>query len=50
MVVKMGYRCTYAHLTGTWGSGERASFIPSLTANRDEWSAALHPEQEAHFP
>jgi len=54
IVVKMRNRCTYAHLKGTWGSADRSSFILSLSANRVEWSApalaALHPEQEAHFP
>lgn len=37
IVVKVRYRCTYPHLKGTWGSGDRASFIPSLSTNRGEW-------------
>jgi hypothetical protein len=41
IVVRMRYRYTYAHLKGTWGSGDRASFILSLSANKGEWSATI---------
>jgi hypothetical protein len=55
IVVKMRYRCTYAHLEGTWGSGDIASFILSLTATtgvsgQPPALAALDPQQEALFP
>ena len=54
IMVKMRYRCTYAHLKGTWRSGDRASFIPSLSANRGERSATsigcFAPRARGPFP
>jgi len=53
-VVKMRYRCTYAHLKGTWGSGDRAPFICSLSVNTGEWSATstgcFAPRTRGPFP
>jgi len=54
IAVKMRYRCTYAHLKGTSGIGDKASFIPSLSANRGEWYAistgCFAPRARGPFP
>lgn len=54
IVTKMKHRCTYAHQKGTRGSGDIASFILSLNANRGEWSATstgcFAPRAKVLFP
>jgi hypothetical protein len=55
IMVKMRYRCIYTHLEGTWGSGDIASFILSLSAyNRGKWLATspgcFGPRARGLFP